>query len=164
MLRAGAWETDHELAKLGKPVDRDEWLMTPQTVNAYYHPRMNEIVFPAAILQPPFFDPEADDAANYGGDRRGDRPRDRPRLRRPGLASTTATATSPTGGTPTTAPSSSGGPKALIAQYDALTPAGLPGHHVNGALTVGENIGDLGGLTIALKAYQIAAGRTRSRR
>ena len=65
--RAGAWRTDYELAKIGKPVDHDEWLMTPQTVNAYYHPRMNEIVFPAAILQPPFFDAEADDAANYGG-------------------------------------------------------------------------------------------------
>src|SRR3712207_9309369 len=65
--RAGEWETDFQLAKIGRPVDRTEWLMTPQTVNAYYHPRMNEIVFPAAILQPPFFDPEADDAANYGG-------------------------------------------------------------------------------------------------
>ena len=65
--RAGAWRLDFELAKLGRPVDRDEWLMTPQTVNAYYHPRMNEIVFPAAILQPPFFDADADDAANYGG-------------------------------------------------------------------------------------------------
>src|SRR5690606_34449742 len=67
VLRAGAWHTDYQLAKIGKPVDRDEWLMTPQTVNAYYHPRMNEIVFPAAILQPPFFDADADDAANYGG-------------------------------------------------------------------------------------------------
>ena len=59
--------SDRELAKLGSPVDRDEWGMTPQTVNAYYNPGMNEIVFPAAILQPPFFDPEADDAVNYGG-------------------------------------------------------------------------------------------------
>ena len=67
VLRAGAWLTDRELAKIGKPVDRDEWFMTPQTVNAYYHPRLNEIVFPAAILQPPFFDADADDAANYGG-------------------------------------------------------------------------------------------------
>ena len=67
VLRAGEWDTDQELAKIGRPIDRDEWLMTPQTVNAYYHPRMNEIVFPAAILQPPFFDAEADDAANYGG-------------------------------------------------------------------------------------------------
>src|SRR5690606_10764547 len=65
--RANAFELDRELAKIGKPMDRDEWFMTPQTVNAYYNPGMNEIVFPAAILQPPFFDPEAEDAANYGG-------------------------------------------------------------------------------------------------
>jgi putative endopeptidase len=155
VLRAGEWYTDVELAKVGKPVDRDEWLMTPQTVNAYYQPRLNEIVFPAAILQPPFFDAEADDAANYGGigavigheighgfDDQGSKydgegnltdwwePEDRAEFERRA--------------------------KALIAQYDALTPAGLPEHHVNGALTVGENIGDLGGLTIALKAYRIA--------
>jgi putative endopeptidase len=155
VLRAGEWATDFELAKIGKPIDRDEWLMTPQTVNAYYHPRMNEIVFPAAILQPPFFDAEADDAANYGGigavigheighgfDDQGSKydgegnltdwwePEDRAEFERRA--------------------------KALIAQYDTLTPAGLPEHHVNGALTVGENIGDLGGLTIALKAYRIA--------
>jgi putative endopeptidase len=153
--RAGAWSTDDELAKIGRPVDRAEWLMTPQTVNAYYHPRMNEIVFPAAILQPPFFDPEADDAVNYGGigavigheighgfDDQGSKydgegnlvdwweEADRAEFDRRA--------------------------QALIAQYDALSPAGLPGHHVNGALTVGENIGDLGGLTIALKAYRIA--------
>ncbi|MEO5902076.1 MAG: M13-type metalloendopeptidase, partial [Ilumatobacteraceae bacterium] len=67
VLRAAAWEFDFDLRRVGGPVDRDEWLMTPQTVNAYYHPRMNEVVFPAAILQPPFFDPGADDAANYGG-------------------------------------------------------------------------------------------------
>ena len=65
--RGYAVNHDRELAKLGGPVDRDEWFMTPQTVNAYYNPGMNEIVFPAAILQPPFFDAEADDAANYGG-------------------------------------------------------------------------------------------------
>ncbi|MCW0211820.1 MAG: peptidase M13 [Pseudonocardia sp.] len=155
VLRAGAWQTDFEFAKIGKPVDHDEWLMTPQTVNAYYHPRMNEIVFPAAILQPPFFDPEADDAANYGGigavigheighgfDDQGSRydgdgnltdwwdEADRAEFDRRS--------------------------KALIAQYDGLSPAGLPDHKVNGALTVGENIGDLGGLTIALKAYRIA--------
>ena len=155
--RAAAWHTDTQLAKIGKPVDRDEWLMTPQTVNAYYHPRMNEIVFPAAILQPPFFDPEADDAANYGGigavigheighgfDDQGSRydgdgtmtdwwtPEDRAEFDRRSTA--------------------------LIEQYDALSPAGLPGHRVNGALTVGENIGDLGGLTIALRAYRIATG------
>ena len=81
--RASA-ETEYQVGKLGKPVEPDEWLMTPQTVNAYYNPVKNEIVFPAAILQPPFFDLKADDAVNYGGDRRGDRPRDRARLRRSG--------------------------------------------------------------------------------
>ena len=101
--RGAAFETDRELAKLGEPVDRDEWLMTPQTVNAYYNPGMNEIVFPAAILQPPFFDPDADDAVNYGGDRRGDRPRDRPRVRRPGLAVRRRRQPAATGGPTTTA-------------------------------------------------------------
>ena len=155
--RAGAWHTDHDLAKIGEEVDRDEWLMTPQTVNAYYHPRLNEIVFPAAILQPPFFDPDADDAANYGGigavigheighgfDDQGSRydgdgnmvdwwtPEDRSEFDRRS--------------------------RQLIEQYDALSPLGLPDQKVNGALTVGENIGDLGGLTIAIKAYRIALG------
>ncbi|QYN37739.1 peptidase M13 [Pseudonocardia sp. DSM 110487] len=154
-LRSGAWFTDFQLAKIGRPVDRDEWLMTPQTVNAYYHPRMNEVVFPAAILQPPFFDVAADDAANYGGigavigheighgfDDQGSKydgdgnmidwwePGDRAEFERRA--------------------------KALIDQFSALSPAGLPDHKVNGALTVGENIGDLGGLTIAIKAYKIA--------
>jgi putative endopeptidase len=158
-LRAGAWNTDFQLAKIGQPVDREEWLMTPQTVNAYYHPRMNEVVFPAAILQPPFFDAEADDAANYGGigavigheighgfDDQGSKydgdgnmtdwwePGDRAEFERRA--------------------------QALIEQYSALSPAGLPEHKVNGALTVGENIGDLGGLTIAIKAYRIALGGT----
>jgi putative endopeptidase len=153
--RAGDWSTDFEFAKIGRPVDRNEWFMTPQTVNAYYHPRMNEIVFPAAILQPPFFDPEADDAANYGGigavigheighgfDDQGSKydgdgnmndwwePADRTEFERRS--------------------------QALIEQYNALSPMGLPDHKVNGALTVGENIGDLGGLTIAIKAYKIA--------
>jgi putative endopeptidase len=158
-LRSGAWYTDFQLSKIGNPVDRDEWLMTPQTVNAYYHPRMNEVVFPAAILQPPFFDADADDAANYGGigavigheighgfDDQGSKydgdgnmtdwwePGDRAEFERRA--------------------------KALIDQYSALSPAGLPDHKVNGALTVGENIGDLGGLTIAIKAYEIACGDT----
>ena len=154
---SSAVETDRELAKLGGPVDREEWFMTPQTVNAYYNPGMNEIVFPAAILQPPFFDADADDAANYGGigavigheighgfDDQGSRydgagnlvdwwtQDDRAEFDRRA--------------------------KALIAQYAALSSRDLPGHHVNGELTVGENIGDLGGLTIALKAYAIALG------
>ena len=73
MLRANAFEFQRQLNKIGKPVDRDEWGMTPPTVNAYYNASMNEIVFPPGILQPPFFDPKADDASNYGGYRRGDR-------------------------------------------------------------------------------------------
>ncbi|WP_308283133.1 M13 family metallopeptidase [Pseudonocardia nigra] len=157
VLRAGAWATDFELAKIGKPVDRDEWLMTPQTVNAYYHPRMNEIVFPAAILQAPFFDAEADDAANYGGigavigheighgfDDQGSRYDGDGNLTDWWEAGDRAEFDRRA--------------QALIAQFDALSPAGLPDHKVNGALTVGENIGDLGGLTIALKAYAIALG------
>jgi putative endopeptidase len=153
--RGAAFETDRQLGKLGGPVDRDEWLMYPQDVNAYYNPGTNEICFPAAILQPPFFDPEADPALNYGGigavigheighgfDDQGaqydgegnlhdwwtveDKAGFRERSER------------------------------LIAQYDTLEPRALPGHKVNGGLTVGENIGDLGGLTIALKAYEIS--------
>jgi len=155
--RAGAWRTDFELAKIGQPVDRTEWLMTPQTVNAYYHPRMNEIVFPAAILQPPFFDPEADDAANYGGigavigheighgfDDQGSRYDGEGNLV-DWWESDDRTAFEARA-------------QALIEQYNELSPIGLPDHKVNGAFTVGENIGDLGGLTIALKAYKIAVG------
>jgi putative endopeptidase len=154
--RGYAVNHDRELAKLGGPVDRDEWFMTPQTVNAYYNPGMNEIVFPAAILQPPFFDAQADDAANYGGigavigheighgfDDQGAKydgdgnlvdwwtDDDRTEF---GVRT-----------------------KALIEQYAAYTPRGLDSsHHVNGAFTVGENIGDLGGLSIALLAYQLS--------
>ena len=154
--RGYAVNYDRELAKLGGPVDRDEWFMTPQTVNAYYNPGMNEIVFPAAILQPPFFDPEADDAANYGGigavigheighgfDDQG--------AKYDGdgnLADWWTDADRAEFGSRT---------KALIEQYDAYTPRSLGnGHHVNGAFTVGENIGDLGGLSIALLAYQLS--------
>jgi len=159
-LRGHAVEYERELAKLGGPVDRDEWFMTPQTVNAYYNPGMNEIVFPAAILQPPFFDADADDAANYGGigavigheighgfDDQGakydgdgnlvdwwtDQDRDEFGART----------------------------KALIEQYEEFVPRELDAgegqaHHVNGAFTVGENIGDLGGLSIALLAYRLS--------
>jgi putative endopeptidase len=154
--RGSAVSSDRELAKLGGPVDRDEWFMTPQTVNAYYNPGMNEIVFPAAILQPPFFDAEADDAANYGGigavigheighgfDDQGAKYDGEGNLvdwwtddDRTEFGART---------------------KALIEQYEAFTPRGLAGdHHVNGAFTVGENIGDLGGLSIALLAYQLS--------
>ncbi|WP_225933595.1 M13 family metallopeptidase [Mycolicibacterium pallens] len=158
VIRGAEVEHDRELAKLGGPVDRDEWFMTPQTVNAYYNPGMNEIVFPAAILQPPFFDADADDAANYGGigavigheighgfDDQGAKydgdgnlvdwwtDEDRAEF-----------------GTRT---------KQLIEQYEEFVPRGLePSHHVNGAFTVGENIGDLGGLSIALLAYELSLG------
>jgi putative endopeptidase len=156
--RGNAVGSDRELAKLGGPVDHDEWFMTPQTVNAYYNPGMNEIVFPAAILQPPFFDAGADDAANYGGigavigheighgfDDQG--------AKYDGdgnLVDWWTDADRAEFGTRT---------KALIEQYETFTPRGLEAsHHVNGAFTVGENIGDLGGLSIALLAYQLSLG------
>ena len=156
--RANAFEQDFELGKIGKPIDRDEWFMTPQTVNAYYNPGMNEIVFPAAILQPPFFDPEAEDAVNYGGigavigheighgfDDQGSKYDGDGRLEDWWTEQDRAEFEQRT--------------KALIAQYDAYSPVQLDGsHHVNGSLTIGENIGDLGGLAIALKAYRIALG------
>ncbi|HEY3437199.1 MAG TPA: M13 family metallopeptidase [Actinotalea sp.] len=156
--RATAYEQDRELRKIGKPVDRDEWFMTPQTVNAYYNPGMNEIVFPAAILQPPFFDPEADDAVNYGGigavigheighgfDDQGSKYDGQGRLEDWWTADDRAEFEKRTA--------------ALVDQYSAFSPAQLDGsHHVNGALTIGENIGDLGGLSIALRAYRIALG------
>ncbi|MBP3085679.1 M13 family metallopeptidase [Mycolicibacterium fortuitum] len=148
--------SDRELAKLGGPVDRDEWFMTPQTVNAYYNPGMNEIVFPAAILQPPFFDADADDAANYGGigavigheighgfDDQG--------AKYDGdgnLVDWWTDADRAEFGVRT---------KALVDQYEKFTPRALDAsHHVNGAFTVGENIGDLGGLSIALLAYELS--------
>lgn len=153
---AEAFELDWELGKLFRGVDRDEWFMTPQTVNAYYNPTMNEIVFPAAILQPPFFDPEADDAVNFGAigavigheighgfDDQGSQFDHEGNLNNWWSDEDRSEFEART--------------KALIAQYDAFTPAELAGHgedyHVNGALTIGENIGDLGGLTIAWKAW-----------
>lgn len=149
-------EIDRDVAKLGGPVDRGEWFMTPQTVNAYYNPGMNEIVFPAAILQPPFFDPNADDAANYGGigavigheighgfDDQGSKYDGDGNMidwwtdaDRAEFGKRTA---------------------ALIEQYNSLVPEGLAEDNtVNGAFTVGENIGDLGGLSIAIAAYLIS--------
>ena len=156
--RGYAVNHDRELAKLGGPVDRDEWFMTPQTVNAYYNPGMNEIVFPAAILQPPFFDREADDAANYGGigavigheighgfDDQG--------------AKYDGDGNLVDWWTDDDRTEFGARTKALIEQYDAYTPRELGGgQHVNGAFTVGENIGDLGGLSIALLAYQLSLG------
>lgn len=158
VARASAFEHDRQIGKVGQPIDRDEWLMPPQMVNAYYHPLMNEIVFPAAILQYPFFDASRDAAANYGGigavigheighgfDDQGSRYDGDGKLAdwwtdadRAAFEERTAS---------------------LIAQYDALVPVGLDAeHHVNGALTIGENIGDLGGLGIALKAYELSLG------
>jgi putative endopeptidase len=152
---AAAFETDRQLNKIGSPVDREEWHMLPQTVNAYYNPGMNEIVFPAGILQKPFFDPEADPAENYGGigavigheichgfDDQGSEFDERGNLNewwteydKSAFKERSAK---------------------LAEQYDGFSPRNLPGEHVNGSLTVGENIGDLGGLTIALKAYRIS--------
>ena len=154
--RGYAAEHDRDLNKLGGPVDRDEWFMTPQTVNAYYNPGMNEIVFPAAILQPPFFDMNADDAANYGGigavigheighgfDDQGAKYDGDGNLVDWWSDSDRAEFGKRT--------------RALIDQYDILSPADLADEHtVNGEFTIGENIGDLGGLSIALQAYRIS--------
>lgn len=155
--RAVAFEVDRNLAKLGGEVDRGEWFMTPQTVNAYYNPGLNEIVFPAAILQPPFFNVDADDAVNYGGigavighevghgfDDQGSQFDGSGTLRNwwtdDDRAAFQALA------------------DALIAQFSQLESRDAPGSKVNGALTVGENIGDLGGLTIGHRAYRISLG------
>ncbi|NBO09031.1 MAG: peptidase M13 [Actinobacteria bacterium] len=160
VYRATAFEVDRAIAKLGKPVDRNEWHMTPQTVNAYYNPTMNEIVFPAAILQPPFFDIDADDAVNYGGigavigheighgfDDQGSK------FDGDGNLTDWWTEADRDAFEART--------KKLIEQYNQLEPIAAPGHQVNGALTIGENIGDLGGLTIAHKAYQLSlAGKS----
>ncbi|KUH82317.1 peptidase M13 [Mycobacterium sp. IS-1556] len=156
--RGYAFEYDREMAKLGGPVDRDEWFMTPQTVNAYYNPGMNEIVFPAAILQPPFFDADADDAANYGGigavigheighgfDDQG--------------AKYDGDGNLVDWWTDEDRTEFGARTKKLIEQYEEYVPRALSnGHHVNGAFTVGENIGDLGGLSIALLAYRLSLG------
>jgi len=156
--RASAFDDDWEWEKLVKPTDRDQWWLGPQVINAYYNPNGNEIVFPAAILQPPFFDAQADDAANYGAigsiigheighgfDDQGSKFDGRGRLvdwwtdeDREAFRERT---------------------RALVTQYDAYSPAQLgPEHTVNGALTIGENIGDLAGVEISLKAYAIACG------
>jgi predicted metalloendopeptidase len=155
--RANKLETEYQVGKLGKPVDRDEWLMTPQTVNAYYNPVKNEIVFPAAVLQPPFFDLAADDGVNYGSigavigheighgfDDQGRRfdgdgklrdwwkPEDEAEFQKRA--------------------------KLLVEQFNGFSPA--PGLKVNGELTLGENIGDLGGLSIAYHAYKLSLAGT----
>ncbi|WP_373896851.1 M13 family metallopeptidase [uncultured Massilia sp.] len=151
--RAAIFAHERNVNKLGKPIDREEWGMTPQTVNAYYNSRMNEIVFPAAILQPPFFNAQADDAANYGAigavigheighgfDDKGSQSDGQGNLRNWWTDQDQARFKAKT--------------DMLVKQYDAFEP--VPGYHVNGALTLGENIGDNSGLAIAYKAYKIS--------
>ncbi len=159
--RGASFEYDRLLAKLGRPVDRDEWGMSPMTVNAYYNPLLNEIVFPAAILQPPFFDPNADDAVNYGGigavigheishgfDDQG--------------AQYDATGALKNWWTPEDAAKFKTATNQLVAQYAAYCP--LPGRDgksnqcVKGELTLGENIADLAGVTVAHAAYRLSLG------
>ena len=158
-LRARAFEWDYRRARLGKPVDKAEWGMTPQTVNAYYNSVKNEIVFPAAILQPPFFDPDADPAVNYGGiggvigheivhgfDDQGRKSDGKGVLRDWWTAEDAAKFEAQAA--------------KLGAQYEAYVFPQLPGMHINGRTAMGENIGDLGGLTIALEAYRRSLGGT----
>jgi predicted metalloendopeptidase len=151
--RAAEFGYNRNIAKLGKPIDREEWGMTPQTVNAYYNSSMNEIVFPASILQPPFFDMRADDAVNYGAigavigheighgfDDKGSQSDGDGNLRdwwtKEDRAAFQARA------------------DMLVKQYSSYSP--IPGYNVNGELTLGENIGDNSGLAIAYKAYKIS--------
>jgi len=157
VLAASRYNFDYEIAKVGKPTDRLEWGMTPQTVNAYYNPTDNTINFPAAILQPPFFDAKADDAINYGGigavigheathgyddegsqfDAQGNNANWWTKEDREKFDARTAK---------------------LVAQFNDYEP--LPGKHVNGQLTLGENIADLGGLNVAYDALQMALSKT----
>jgi putative endopeptidase len=151
--RASEFEYNRNINKLGKPIDRAEWGMTPQTVNAYYNPELNEIVFPAAILQPPFFDPKADDAVNYGAigavigheishgfDDQGSQYDGVGNLHDWWTKSDHDAFAAKT--------------KALVAEYSAFEP--VKGYHINGELTLGENIADNSGLAIAYKAYKIS--------
>jgi len=153
--RAGRFEYERHAARNGLPVDRSEWGMTPQTVNAYYNASFNEIVFPAAILEPPFFNMEADDAANYGAtgatigheishgfDDEGSQ------YDGDGKLNNWWTAADRKAFDRLTAQ--------LVAQFNAYQP--LPGHKLNGQLTLGENIADLAGLEIAYKAWQLSLG------
>jgi putative endopeptidase len=153
VMRARQFEFRRNVDKLGKPVDRSEWMMTPQTVNAYYDPELNEIVFPAAILQPPFFNAAADDAVNYGAigavigheishgfDDQGSQYDEKGNLRN--------------WWTDQDRKAFSARAKALVAEYAAFEP--VRGYHLNGELTLGENIADNSGLAVAYKAYQLA--------
>jgi predicted metalloendopeptidase len=151
--RANVWQWMDELAKLGAPIDRDEWFMTPQTVNAYYNPEMNEIVFPAAILQPPFFDPEADPAVNYGaigaviGHEMGHGFDDQGRK-------SDGTGLLRDWWTEGDARRFDERAQMLGEQYAQYEP--VPGHFVKPDFTMGENLGDLGGLNIAYEAYRLS--------
>ena len=156
--RAAAFEWQRKLARINLPTDRDEWIMNPQTVNAYYNATFNEVVFPAAILQPPFFDPRADPAVNYGAiggvighemghgfDDQGSKSDSHGVLR--------------TWWQPQDEIAFKKLVDSLAVQYDTFEP--LPGLHVNGRLTLGENIGDLGGLSVSYEAYHLSLhGRT----
>jgi putative endopeptidase len=154
-LRANQWGHDYNVGHLGKPLQRWEWGMTPMTINAYANPGMVEIVFPAAILQPPFFDPKADPAINYGGigavighelshhfDDQGRKYDASGKLTDWWTPADVAAFTKRT--------------DQLVAEYNAYQP--LPGMHVNGGLTLGENTADLAGLTVAYDAYHKALG------
>ncbi len=151
--RAGQFQWNYQLNRLNQPVDKDEWGMTPQTVNAYYNSTNNEIVFPAAILQPPFFDPNADPAVNYGGiggvigheighgfDDQGSKSDGDGVLRN--------------WWTPADKTNFEALTTRLGQQYDAFEP--LPGFHVQGGLTMGENIGDASGVAVGLEAYHLS--------
>ncbi|MET0268658.1 MAG: M13-type metalloendopeptidase [Duganella sp.] len=153
VIRSHEFDYAKEVGKLGKPIDRDEWGMTPQTVNAYYNPEMNEIVFPAAILQAPFFDANADDAVNYGAiggvigheishgfDDQGAQYDGDGNLRDWWTKADHQNFKAKT--------------KMLVEQYNQFSP--LPGYHVNGELTLGENIADNSGVAIAYKAYKLS--------
>ncbi|TWU55055.1 M13 family metallopeptidase [Rubripirellula reticaptiva] len=155
LIAAAEFENQRELKKLGEPIDRNEWHMTPQTINAYYNPTMNEIVFPAAILQPPFFNLLADDAVNYGGigavighelshgfDDKGSEYDGKGNLRKWWTESDREEFERRAEG--------------LVEQYNDFEP--IAGNFVNGELTLGENIGDLGGLSVAYEAYQLSLG------
>ncbi|MGB6190293.1 MAG: M13 family metallopeptidase [Aeromonas molluscorum] len=155
LLRAQAFEYQESLSRLGTPVDKDRWYMSPQTVNAYYNPSNNEIVFPAAILQPPFFDLNADDAVNYGaiggviGHEMGHGFDDQG-------AKSDGDGVLRDWWTPTDLKEFRFRTSRLVAQYNRFEP--IAGQFVNGQFTLGENIGDLGGLTIAHKAYLLSQG------
>ena len=153
LSRAMQFEFQRNLNKLGKPIDRGEWGMTPQTLDAYYNPELNEIVFPAAILQPPYFNPAADDAVNYGSigavigheishgfDDQGAQYDGDGNLRDWWTKQDHEKFAAKT--------------KALVAEYNAFEP--VKGYHINGELTLGENIADNSGLTVAYKAYQLS--------